>query len=165
MQRNKTIPDVTIVLHNIRSAHNVGSIFRSADAFGAGLVICSGYTPTPVDRFGRVRRDITKTALGAEQTIAWKRVTGIGRALDGFKDEGRALVAVEQDERAVDYRTLAIEVPAVFIFGNEVRGLSRSIRERADRVAQIPMRGSKESLNVSVAAGIILARRDEMLIR
>lgn len=147
---------VILILHNIRSVYNVGSIFRTADAAGVSVVFLSGYTPAPTDRFGRARKDIAKTALGAEQSVLWKRVSTIGSAIEQLKQDGAQVIAVEQAKKTVDYKKLSITYPVAFIFGNEVRGLSKNILGKCDVVAEIPMRGNKESLNVSVAVGIVL---------
>ncbi len=145
-----------VLLHNIRSAHNVGSIFRTADGAGITEIILSGYTPTPVDRFQRPQKDIAKTALGAERSIPWVDVKTPLSTIRRKKKEGMQVVGVEQDARSVDYRTLRTDAPLLFIFGNEVRGLSKSLRDVCDTLVEIPMHGKKESLNVSVAAGIVL---------
>ncbi|MDO8548476.1 MAG: TrmH family RNA methyltransferase [bacterium] len=156
-----------LVLHNIRSVHNVGSIFRTADAAGVSNIILSGYTPTPLDRFGRGRKDFSKVSLGAEKTVAWEHVKQIAPALKKLKKEGYKLLAVEQDKKSVslfDYkpRREAVGVPTkasgklALILGNEVKGLSKSVLKQADVIVEIPMRGKKESLNVSVAAGVAL---------
>lgn len=145
-----------VLLHNIRSAHNVGSVFRTADASGVCRIFLSGYTPAPTDRFGRLQKEIAKTALGAEQHIPWGQVSTPSPLLERLKRQGWCIVAVEQDARAREYRSFKMNCPTVFVFGNEVRGLSKSLRDRADMIVEIPMRGTKESLNVSVAAGIVL---------
>lgn len=147
---------VILILHNIRSVYNVGSIFRTADAAGVSEIFLSGYTPTPTDRFGRARKDITKTALGAERFVSWKKVSTVGSAIEQLKQDGVQVVAVEQSKKAIDYKKLSANYPTAFIFGNEVRGLSKNILDKCDVVAEIPMRGNKESLNVSVAVGIVL---------
>lgn len=145
-----------VLLHNIRSAHNVGSIFRTADGAGVTEIILSGYTPTPLDRFLRPQKDIAKTALGAERTIVWSYVKSPLPAIRQKKSEGMRVVGVEQDARSQDYRTVPMETHTLFLFGNEVRGLSKSLRDVCDLLVEIPMHGKKESLNVSVAAGIVL---------
>ncbi len=147
--------EVAILLHNIRSAHNVGSIFRTADAAGVSRIYLSGYTPTPRDRFDRVQKDIAKTALGAEKTVPWeyhKTPTMISK----LKRAGWRVIGVEQDKRSHDYRSFTLTQSTLLIFGNEVKGLSPALRKTCDELIEIPMRGEKESLNVSVAAGIIL---------
>src|SRR3989344_1025155 len=147
---------VAVLLHNIRSAHNVGSIFRTADAAGVSRIFFSGYTPQPVDRFGRARKEIGKTALGAEQSLAWSyRRTPIP-LIKKLKAEGFTIVGVEQDPRSRDYHSFIADTQTLFVFGNEVRGLSKTLRDACDILLEIPMRGKKESLNVAVAAGIIL---------
>lgn len=148
--------EVAMLLHNIRSTHNVGSIFRTADAAGVSRIFLSGYTPTPLDRFGRVRKDIAKTALGAEKYVPWEHSVSSARLIAKLKKEGWDIVGVEQDTRARDYRSFKTKEKTLFVFGNEVKGLSKEVRKKCDGLIEIPMRGKKESLNVSVAAGIVL---------
>ena len=148
--------EVAILLHNIRSSHNVGSIFRTADAAGVATLYLSGYTPTPLDRFGRPNKEIAKTALGGEASVQWKYYKSPVSVITALKKKDWNIVAVEQDARAIDYRSYHIAAPTLFILGNEVRGVSKSLLRRCDAVLEIPMRGKKESLNVSVAAGIVL---------
>ena len=145
-----------VLLHNIRSAHNVGSIFRTADGAGVGHVYLSGYTPTPIDKFGRPQKEIAKTALGAQSTLAWEYRASIVPLIKTLKREGWHIVGAEQDERAQHYKKFKRKNKTIFVFGNEVKGLSKSVRALCDTIVEIPMRGTKESLNVSVAAGIIL---------
>ena len=147
--------EIAVLLHNVRSAHNVGSVFRTSDAAGVSKIFLTGYTPVPIDRFNRVQKDIAKTALGAEKIVPWeyrKTPTMIAR----LKRAGWRIVGVEQDSRSRDYRSFSVTSPTLFIFGNEVKGLSSALRALCDELIEIPMRGTKESLNVSVAAGIIL---------
>jgi tRNA G18 (ribose-2'-O)-methylase SpoU len=148
--------ETALLLHNVRSAHNVGSIFRTADAAGASRVYLSGYTPTPKDRFGRAQKEIAKTALGAEQSTAWEHSKSTGPLITRLKKEGWRIVGVEQDKRSRDYRSFSARGRTLFVFGNEVRGLPEGIRKKCDVLIEIPMHGKKESLNVAVAAGIIL---------
>ncbi|MEK7556254.1 MAG: TrmH family RNA methyltransferase [Patescibacteria group bacterium] len=150
--------ETILILHNIRSTHNVGSIFRTADAAGVSRVYLSGYTPTPLDRFNRVQKDIAKTALGAEMTIPWESTKELTKLLTRLKQERVPLIAIEQGVRAVDYKKVKAPARSAFIVGNEVRGLSRNILSRCDIIAEIPMKGKKESLNVAVATGIGLFR-------
>lgn len=148
--------DVAILLHNVRSAHNVGSIFRTADAAGVSKVYLSGYTPRPLDRFGRSQKEIAKTALGAEKFLAWEYAIAPDAILKKLRADGYRIIGVEQDTRSRDYRSLKPRGKTVFVFGNEVRGLSPALRDACDELVEIPMRGKKESLNVAVAAGIVL---------
>ena len=150
--------EVAVLLHNIRSTHNVGSIFRTADAAGVSRVYLTGYTPTPTDRFGRARKDIAKTALGAEKFLPWEHHPSPSRLISKLKKEGWRIVGVEQDARARDYRKFKAKGKTVFVFGNEVLGIPKDIRKKCDTLIEIPMHGKKESLNVSVAAGVVLFR-------
>ena len=147
---------IAAMFHNVRSAHNVGALLRTADGAGASKVYVTGYTPTPVDRFGRAQKDIAKTALGAEKLVPWEYAKNPASIIKKLRAQQWMIAGVEQDARAVDYRTFTLTKPTLFIFGSEVRGLSRSLRDQCDALIEIPMHGKKESLNVSVAAGIIL---------
>jgi 23S rRNA (guanosine2251-2'-O)-methyltransferase len=151
--------ETILILHNIRSVYNVGSIFRTADAAGVTKIILTGYTPTPLDRFKRPRLDLQKVALGAEQTVAWEYSKNPFAAIFKLKQEGVAIVAIEQDPRSTSifsYAKHKSKVPVALVLGNEVRGLSKALLNKCDAIVEIPMRGKKESLNVSVAAGIVL---------
>lgn len=148
---------VYLILDDIRSAHNVGAIFRTADAAGVSKIYLTGYTPAPLDRFERPRKDIAKAALGSEKTVPWKSAA-IGPLLRRLKKEGVKIIALEQDKGAVDYKRVRLPEKSALMFGNEVNGLQGSVLRLCDEVAEIPMHGKKESLNVSVAAGIALYR-------
>ncbi len=150
--------EVAVLLHDIRSTHNVGSIFRTADALGITKIYMSGYTPTPTDKFNRPRKDIAKVALGAEKTIAWEYIEDPKTVLKKLKKEKFQIIALEQAQNSVDYKKVKIAYPVVFLVGNEVEGISKNILSLCDVVAEIPMRGDKESLNVSVAFGVGLFR-------
>lgn len=146
-----------LVLHNIRSVHNVGSIFRTADAAGISTIILSGYTPTPLDRFGMARKDFAKVSLGAEKTVQWSYSKTLASAIKKLKRDGYFAIAIEQSPHAASlFKFKAPNKPLALILGNEVRGLSKQALKYADAVVEIPMRGRKESLNVSVAAGIAM---------
>ncbi len=148
--------EIAVVLPNIRSAHNVGSIFRTADAAGAARVLLAGYTPRPVDRFGRPDKALGKTALGAEKAVPWEYARDPAKLLARLKEDGWRIVGVEQDARAKDYRALKAAGKIALVFGNEIRGLSPRLRALCDELVEIPMSGAKESLNVSVCAGVML---------
>lgn len=145
-----------IILHNVRSAHNVGSVFRTADAAGVSHIYLSGYTPAPRDRFKRVQGEIAKTALGAECTVPWSTHRSLPKLMKTLRTQGIQVVGVEQDSRSRDYRVFVPERPVAFLFGNEVRGLSFAARSACDDLIEIPMFGMKESLNVATTVGIIL---------
>lgn len=146
-----------LILHDIRSAENVGAMFRTADAAGINKIYLTGYTPAPVDRFGRKRKDIAKAALGAEEFVPWEQ-TEINSLLKKLKRDGFQIIAIEQDKKAVDYRKVKTKAKNAFMVGTEVTGIPKNILKRCDTIAEIPMRGKKESLNVSVALGVALFR-------
>ena len=147
-----------LVVPDIRSAQNVGALFRTADAAGISKIYLVGITPAPIDRFGRARTDVAKSALGAEQTLPWEQLSTLPPLLRRLKKEGYQIVAIEQSDTSVDYKKVSIKQNTAFIIGNEVTGISKSVLSKCDIIAEIPMRGTKESLNVSVATGIALFR-------
>ncbi len=149
---------ILLILHNIRSVHNVGSIFRTADAVGVEKIYLTGYTPAPVDRFGRARKDFIKVSLGAEKTVPWEAHADTLKLVRTLKRKGVSIVALEQDARSVDYKKVRPVYPVALVVGNETEGISDEILTVCDVIAEIPMRGKKESLNVSVAAGVVLFR-------
>jgi tRNA G18 (ribose-2'-O)-methylase SpoU len=136
----------------------VGSIFRTADAVGVSKIYLTGYTPAPTDKFGRANKDIAKTALGAEQTIPWEKAEEILTLIEKIKNESYQLIALEQSSSSIDYKKVELKKDAAVIVGNEVLGIDPEILKRCDVIAEIPMHGEKESLNVAVAAGIALFR-------
>ncbi|MDO8575447.1 MAG: TrmH family RNA methyltransferase [bacterium] len=147
-----------VLLHDIRSVHNVGSIFRTADGAGISKIYLSGCSPTPLDRFGQPRKDFIKVSLGAEKSVAWEYIDDPIKLIKDLKKEVK-IVAVEQDEKSLSYLELKDKIKnssTLYIFGNEVGGVPKDILKYADYIAEIPMKGDKESLNVSVTAGIIL---------
>ena len=147
-----------LILLDIRSAQNVGAIFRTADAVGVSQIYLIGITPTPLDKFGRERGDIAKSALGSEKSMPWKYAKTVAPVLKKLKEAGYANVAIEQDEKSEDYKKIKASPKTAFIVGNEVTGVPKSVLQKCDHIAQIPMLGMKESLNVSVATGIALFR-------
>jgi tRNA G18 (ribose-2'-O)-methylase SpoU len=147
---------MSLALHNIRSVHNVGSIFRTADAAGVAKIYLCGYTPAPIDRFGRARKDIAKVALGAEKTIEWESVGSITELIKKLKKEKYTILALEQSSTSIDYRRAKLGSKNLLILGEEVKGIEENILKMCEQVLEIPMRGGKESLNVSVAAGVAL---------
>jgi 23S rRNA (guanosine2251-2'-O)-methyltransferase len=144
------------ILHNIRSAHNVGSVFRTADGAGVSKIFLTGYTPAPTDRFGRTDETIEKTALGATHSVAWEARPEIEEVITELRQQDVEIVAVEQDARALDYRSWKLHKDTAFIFGNEIEGVPLTVCDSADTILHIPMHGMKESLNISVSAGVIL---------
>ena len=142
---------IVVVLDNIRSMHNVGSVFRTADAFLLQGVYLCGYTPRPP------HRDITKTALGATETVAWKYFNTTKEAVQQLKDEGYEIWSVEQVEKSVPLNKFdPSNKKLAIVFGNEVSGVENEILQLSNGCIEIPQMGMKHSLNISVAAGIVL---------
>ena len=143
---------VIIVMDNIRSMHNVGSVFRTADAFlMQGIYLC-GYTPQPP------HRDINKTALGATETVEWKYFSTTLEAVQSLREDGYTLYAVEQVENSLPLHQVkaAKEDKLALIFGNEVSGVDAGVLKLCHGSIEISQMGMKHSLNISVAAGIVL---------
>ena len=147
-----------LILHNIRSVQNVGAMFRTADAAGIDKIYLTGYTPAPLDRFGRRRKDLHKSALGAEEFVRWEHKKSISALLAKLKKEKYYIIAIEQDKKSVNYKEIKTKSKNAFIVGPEVTGIPKNILYKCDVIAEIPMHGQKESLNVSVALGIVLYR-------
>lgn len=151
---------VILVLHDIRSAHNVGSMFRTADGAGVDRIVLSGYTPVPPKKDALYITDadkaLRKTALGAEESVPWKKVSSLTRLMSQLKKEGYTIVALEQHQGSIDYRAYFPENKVALVVGNEVEGVSERVIKKCDIILEIPMRGKKNSLNVSVATGIAL---------
>lgn len=144
------------ILHNIRSMHNVGSIFRTADAAGIEKIYLAGITPAPLDQFGHKRQQLTKVSLGAEDYVAWEKVYCATRLIKKLKKKCYKIIVLEQSCDSIPYSKFHIQYSKLaLILGNEVRGLPKSILNLADKILEIPMLGKKESLNVAVAFGII----------
>lgn len=161
MRDNLLVCEATmiVILHNIRSLYNVGSIFRIADAVGVEKIYLAGITPKPVDRFGNPRPQLTKVALGAEKSVSWEQVFQVNALLRKLKREGYEIFAIEQGESSTPYyklRTSSRKKKIALILGNEVKGLPKSVLDHAREILEIPMSGSKESLNVAVAFGIVV---------
>ncbi len=147
--------EVCLILHNIRSAYNVGSVFRTADAAGVNKIYVCGYSPTPDDK------KVAKTSLGAEKFVPWEYQKQTWRLLEKLKAGGVRIAALEQTKKSVDYKKFKPRFPMALIIGNEVRGLSKKILSHTDNIIEIPMFGKKESLNVAVAAGIAIFKITE----
>lgn len=143
---------VIVVLDNIRSMHNVGSVFRSADAFLIQAIYLCGYTPRPP------HRDIHKTALGATETVEWKYFPAAVEAVRSLKEQGYGVFAIEQVENSLSLQEFAMQYsgPLAFVFGNEVSGVGEEVLALCEGSVEIPQWGMKHSLNISVAAGIVL---------
>jgi tRNA G18 (ribose-2'-O)-methylase SpoU len=145
-----------IILENVRSAYNVGAIFRTADGAGVDKIFLVGYTSTPLDRFGRPQPEITKTSLGASTEVLWEQVDDITQLVTRLQLEGCSVVAVEQDARSISIADFSAPAKVAYILGNEVTGVDKKTIQLCDTIIDLPMLGRKESLNVSVTAGIVM---------
>lgn len=156
------MPEIVVIAHNIRSTHNIGSIFRTCDGFGISKIILSGYTPYPKHVgdmrlphiFNKLTDQIHKTALGAEKIVPFEYQSAPD--LSVLKEQGYQIIGLEQDERSIMLPDFQAPKKIVLILGEEVNGLTDNLRDECDYLLEIPMRGKKESFNVSVAAGIAL---------
>jgi len=148
--------EIILILPDIRSAHNVGAIFRTADAFGVSKIIISGYTPSPIDRFGRERSDISKASLGAQNTIPWEDVEDVISYIKDKKDNGFEIVSLEQSSESVEISKYNKKEKVLLVVGNEIKGVDEEVLNLSDQILEIPMMGQKESMNVSVSTGIAL---------
>ena len=154
--------EIVVIAHNIRSTHNVGAFFRTADGFGISKIIFSGYTPYPtleddtrLPHFAdKITRQIHKTALGAEVMVPFERYEE--PPLAELKAQGFTIVGLEQDERSVMLPDYKVPDKVALFLGNEIDGIYPEFRDQCDALIEIPMHGGKESFNVSVATGIAL---------
>lgn len=151
---------MVVILHNIRSMHNVGSVFRIADAVGVEKIYLCGFTPAPINEFGQVRQQLGKVSLGAELVVSWEKRKNIFAVLDELKKCGFQIFAVEQNKFSMPYYQVKLAAASrkrtALVLGHEVKGLTPAILKRADKILEIPMAGKKESLNVAVAFGIVV---------
>lgn len=150
--KGKTKYPIVIILDNLRSLHNVGSIFRTADAFLIEKIYLCGITAKPP------HKDIQKTALGATESVAWEYTKDPLNIIRSLKEKSYGIIAVEQTEKSTSLQNFSVCKKARYglIFGNEVRGIQQQALDIADHAIEIPQFGTKHSLNVSVSAGVIL---------
>jgi len=150
--QDKVKPKVTIVLDNVRSGHNVGSVFRTCDAFAFEQIILCGITPRPP------HKEINKTAIGATLSVAWKHESDVAFAVQSLKDKGYRIFGIEQttDSQSLQQVTFPTDQPIAIILGNEVNGISEEILPLLDQAVELDQYGTKHSLNVSVCAGIVM---------
>ncbi len=153
-----------LLLDNIRSRYNVGAIFRTADAVGVEHMYLAGRTPTPVDRFGRPDSKIAKTSLGAANTVSWSHLgdtddwstTAVVTQINRLQQAGYTTVVVEQAPASTSITDMEWPRDVVLVLGAEDTGVQVAVLEQAQTVLELPMSGTKESLNVSVTAGVVL---------
>lgn len=157
------MPKIIIIAHNIRSTHNIGSIFRTSEGFGVEKIILSGYSPYPEitghdSRLPHLRQKITeqihKTALGAETMVDFEYQETPD--LQGLRQQGYSIVGLEQTRKSINLSAFQPPDKIVIILGEEVHGISQALINQCDTLVEIPMKGQKESFNVSVACGILL---------
>ena len=142
--------DFYLILPSMRSCHNVGAMFRTADAFGVKKIFLVGYTAAPP------KPQIDKVSLGAELWMPWEKNAYLGTVITKLKKMGVSIVALEKTERSVDISKAKFTGPTALIVGNEVKGVRNDILKKCDQIVHVPMYGRKQSLNVSVAAGIAM---------
>ena len=126
-----------LILNNIRSSENVGSIFRTADAAGIYKIYLCGYTPAPVDKFGRTNRALSKAALGAEKFVEWEKVKNLKTIISNLKTKKHKIIGVEQSPKSKNYKLLSTNYNLAFIFGNEVSGLSKNDLSFCDTIIEL----------------------------
>ena len=148
-KRSEKFP-LIVVLENIRSAYNVGSVFRTADAFLIEAIYIVGYSAKPP------HKEIRKTALGAEDTVSWKYFKTSAEAIEDLRKENYKLYAVEQVKDSISLEKFSIDIKLAVIFGNEVTGVEQSTIHLCDGCIEIPQLGMKHSLNIATAAGVVL---------
>ncbi|MDH4330371.1 MAG: RNA methyltransferase [Candidatus Moranbacteria bacterium] len=152
--------ELFLILHNIRSAYNVGSIFRTADSVGVKKIYLTGYTPCPFVYKNKslhqtkAEKMLAKTALGAHAYVEWENRGDIFELMQELKKDGAKIVALEQSENSQDYRDFSVDSSIALIAGNEPSGIEKEVLGECDGIIEIPMRGKKKSLNVSVAVGV-----------
>jgi tRNA G18 (ribose-2'-O)-methylase SpoU len=152
--------ELQLIAHNIRSAHNVGAIFRTADGAGVKRIYLTGYTDFPAlsarEKERKAQKMLAKTALGAEKNIPWEKAKDPEKIIKKLKKQGFQVLALEKNAQSVNLKKAKIKFPCVLILGNEITGVEEKLMSKSDVIVSLPMRGQKESLNVSVATGIAL---------
>ncbi len=151
-----------LIIDSVRSVLNVGSIFRTSDAIGIDKIFLTGFSPTPIDRFGRERKDFQKASLGAK--INWEYFENIIDLVQKLKKENYLIISIEQDKKSLDYKKVSEKISSenfeyqkiAVVMGSETLGVNKEILKNSDIIAELPMYGFKNSLNVAVTTGIIL---------
>lgn len=142
---------LVVIAHNIRSLHNIGAIFRTAEGAGVDKVYLTGYSGKPP------RKEISKVALGSDLRVPWEYKKNIFSLIKKLKQQKYSILALEQDKKSIDYKKFRTKKQKIaLIIGNEIRGISQQLRNQADVILEISMLGNRKSLNVSVAFGIAI---------
>ncbi|MDI6821173.1 MAG: TrmH family RNA methyltransferase [Patescibacteria group bacterium] len=151
--------EIVAVLYNIRSLYNVGSIFRTADGAGVKKIYLCGITPTPLDRFDKLIPQFAKVALGAEKNIEWVKLKSTISAIKDLKKQDFEIIAIEQTKKSIPYFKYKTKAKKIaLVLGNEIKGLAPGVLKQTDKILEIPMSGKKESLNVTIAFGVVIYR-------
>lgn len=150
--KNTTRLPVIVVLDNVRSAHNVGSVFRTCDAFAVEKIYLCGISAAPPNR------EVMKTAIGSTESVEWKYFNSVAEAIHSLKESGYQIILIEQTDESISLENFipSKEKKYALVFGNEVSGVSDEILSLADVAVEIPQFGTKHSFNISVSAGIVL---------
>lgn len=148
-----------VICDDLRSFHNIGSVFRTADGASIDKIYLCGISGSPDT--DKAKDKISKVALGAEECVKWEYVKQAWRIVEKLKKSGFEIVSLEQTPKSIDCKDYKPKFPVALIIGNEKRGVKKSILQKSDKVIEIPMKGTKESLNVSVAFGIAAYRISE----
>lgn len=160
METNK-FSRLVVIAHNIRSAYNIGAIFRTAEGLGVSKIYLTGYTLSPYNKKeGKYpsagEKSLAKTALGAEDLVKWEKVENVRILIKKLKKERYQIIGLEILPQSLDIKKIKPKFPCALILGNEISGIERDILRLCDKIIFIPMQGQKESFNVSIAAGIAL---------
>jgi tRNA G18 (ribose-2'-O)-methylase SpoU len=158
------MPDIIVIAHNIRSSHNIGSIFRTCEGLGIKKLVLSGYSPYPKkpnDKrlphvASRAAGQISKTALGADKYLSWEYANDVFSTISKLKSAGYTIASLEQSAKSIDLNEFDPPVKIAVILGSEIEGVSKDILDMSDIVIEIEMKGKKESFNVSAAAAMCL---------
>lgn len=157
-------PEIIVIAHNLRSSHNAGSVLRTCDGIGVQRLFFTGYSPYPLEKeeirlphiAKRVDRQIDKTALGAQNSQAWRQVSDLDEVLKKLSNEGYSLCALEQSAHSISLERFSVPDKVALLIGNEVDGLDTDTLKKVDYIVEIPMFGKKESFNVAQAAAMAL---------
>jgi len=150
-----------VICDDLRSLHNIGSVFRTADGAGVNKIYLCGISGRPDDE--KARGKISKVALGAEEHVKWEYARQAWRVAEELKKNGYRIISLEQTSKSIRYMEYKPKFPVALVIGNENKGVRKNLLERSDAIIQIPMKGEKESLNVSVAFGIAAYRISEFI--